>query len=156
VLQPERVRPTMFLQGEPYPARRSSVQPPGSGRCGPSGLHFTRDEQGAVAPTVGLITAPGHEIILGEEEMADVSLATFYVFGQGEHGNAPGFGTGSPWLRRLRQRLRWLPRLRGLPRRSDSAAIVSPLRGGKPWHLRLMSVIGVNSDVTRTCQFVSV
>ena len=39
------------------------------------------------APGAGLATqkaAPNHEIILGEEEISDVSLSTFYVFDKGE------------------------------------------------------------------------
>jgi hypothetical protein len=35
---------------------------------------------GPATDTPSKNTGPGHEIFLGEEEMADVSLATFYVF----------------------------------------------------------------------------
>jgi hypothetical protein len=50
-----------------------------------------------------------HEINLSEEEIADVSLATFYVVDN--EGAAPsGRGAGLRWVRRLR-RLWWLRRL---------------------------------------------
>jgi hypothetical protein len=35
---------------------------------------------GPATDTPSKITGPNHEVFLGEEEMADVSLATFYVF----------------------------------------------------------------------------
>jgi hypothetical protein len=38
-------------------------------------------------------TAAGHEIILGEEEISDVSLATFYVFDR-ENAGASEYGLG--------------------------------------------------------------
>jgi hypothetical protein len=40
----------------------------------------------AQAPTVGL----GHQVTLGEEEIADVSLATFYVFDKENTASAKG------------------------------------------------------------------
>ena len=64
--------------------------------------------------------APGQEVILGEEEMSDVSLATFYVFDKENTGlqglvhEARGCGgcRGCPRLRRLPRRgWHWLPRL---------------------------------------------
>ena len=80
---------------------------------------------GASAIPVG----PAGDITLGEEEISDVSLATFYVFDK-ENPSTPGLqlvrhggchrgchGCGH-WLRRLPSRLRRLPsRLRRLPQR---------------------------------------
>ena len=48
----------------------------------------------ATAPVADLLsqkTAPNHEIILGEEELSDVSLATFYVFDK-ENAAKPQLG----------------------------------------------------------------
>ena len=48
----------------------------------------------AVAPITDVprtpLIAPGHEITLGEEEISDVSLATFYVFDKENTGSAQG------------------------------------------------------------------
>jgi hypothetical protein len=46
-------------------------------------LSLASGASAAMAPVADLPTqktAPGHEIILGEEELSDVSLSTFYVF----------------------------------------------------------------------------
>ena len=71
-------------------------------------------------------TGESHEITLGEEEISDVSLATFYVFDkenagtsrpsvQLARGGCGGCGCGGcTRLRRLQQRLRRLRRLRRL------------------------------------------
>ncbi len=41
-------------------------------------------------------SAPGHEITLGEEEISDVSLATFYVFDK-ENAGTPRLGEQLAW-----------------------------------------------------------
>ena len=41
-------------------------------------------------------TAPNHEMILGEEELSDVSLATFYVFDK-ENAAKPQLGDKVAW-----------------------------------------------------------
>ena len=41
---------------------------------------------------------PNHEIMLGEEELSDVSLATFYVF-EKEDARAPLSGVKTAWWR---------------------------------------------------------
>jgi hypothetical protein len=41
-------------------------------------------------------SAPGHEITLGEEEISDVSLATFYVFDK-ENAGTPRLGEQVAW-----------------------------------------------------------
>ena len=64
----------------------------------------------AQSPTVGL----GHQVTLGEEEIADVSLATFYVFDKENTASAKAACSCLARLRRL-QRLSWLPRLPWLP-----------------------------------------
>jgi hypothetical protein len=46
---------------------------------------------GGVADLPTLNTAPNHEITLGEEELSDVSLATFYVF---DHENLGSVRSG--------------------------------------------------------------
>jgi len=51
----------------------------------------------ATAPTANLpsqATAPLHEITLGEEEISDVSLATFYVFDKEDMENAEAAKSG--------------------------------------------------------------
>ena len=61
-------------------------------------------------------TAPNHQIILGEEELSDVSLSTFYVFDKESAKPQLGDKVAVAWLRRLSMRrlpvrlawLRWL------------------------------------------------
>ncbi len=65
--------------------------------------------------------APTQALTLGEEEIADVSLATFYVFDKENTAQAQG-GVQVAWARlrrlpRLRWLLRWLPSLPRLRRR---------------------------------------
>jgi hypothetical protein len=43
-------------------------------------------------------TAPSHEVTLGEEEISDVSLATFYVFDK-ENAGKPQFSEKLAWWR---------------------------------------------------------
>lgn len=62
--------------------RRRNLTLPGVGVAGMS-LALTGGASGAPAPVMDQPTrayAPPHEIMLGEEEISDVSLATFYVF----------------------------------------------------------------------------
>jgi len=66
------------------PRRRTKAVPV----LGAAGLFSLAGGVGAASASAGAPTAdvplqkvtPGHEIILGEEELSDVSLATFYVF----------------------------------------------------------------------------
>ena len=63
---------------------------------GAAGLTFSLvgGASAAVAPITDVprtpLIAPGHEITLGEEEISDVSLATFYVFDKENTGSAQG------------------------------------------------------------------
>jgi hypothetical protein len=51
-----------------------------------------------IADTPSQNTSPRHEIFLGEEEISDVSLATFYVFDK-ENAPAPQLGQQVAWGR---------------------------------------------------------
>jgi hypothetical protein len=63
-------------------------------------LSLAGSASAAAAPTQDLPRlpnlAPGHEIMLGEEEIADVSLATFYVFDK-ENTERAGAGVQVAW-----------------------------------------------------------
>ncbi len=114
---------------------------------GAAGLSFSMvgSASASTMPTAGIPqsdnTSPNQRFVLSEEEMSDVSLATFYVFdrenvgsgvqlarGCGGCGGGPWWGGSAgaavarvrrPWVRRppwLRWcRICWLPRLRRLP-----------------------------------------
>ena len=89
---------------------------------GLAGLSFSLASGASAAPAANLPVPkvdPSHEVFLAEEEISDVSLATFYVFDKENTGSSrPGLqlvrgGSGRRlWLQRLR---RW--RLRRLRRR---------------------------------------
>src|SRR5262249_2351946 len=64
--------------------KRRNIALPGVGVAGMS-LALTGGASGATAPVMDQPSRaylPSHQITLGEEEMSDVSLATFYVFDQ--------------------------------------------------------------------------
>ncbi len=64
--------------------KRRKINLPAVGAAGVS-LALTGGASAAVAPITDQQShpyLPGHEVTLGEEEMSDVSLATFYVFDQ--------------------------------------------------------------------------
>jgi hypothetical protein len=64
--------------------KRRKIVLPAVGAAGVS-LALTGGASAAVAPIMDQrpqAYPPGHEVMLGEEEMSDVSLATFYVFDQ--------------------------------------------------------------------------
>ena len=105
---------------------------------GAAGLSFSLvgSASASTMPTAGIPqsdnTSPNQRFVLSEEEMADVSLATFYVFDKENVGSGVQLARGCggcgrmrrrvrrlPWLRRWlewlrRFRVRWLPRLRRL------------------------------------------
>jgi hypothetical protein len=99
---------------------------------GAAGLTFSLvgGASAAVAPITDVPQtpnmAPSHAITLGDEEIADVSLATFYVFDKENAGSLRGLvqeargcgcrGCGGRGLQRM-QGLRRLPRLWRLRRR---------------------------------------
>src|SRR5262245_41538433 len=61
---------------------------------GAAGLSLSLSSSGSTAPAVDVRQwngAGNHEIILGEEEIADVSLATFHVF---DNESRPQLGRG--------------------------------------------------------------
>ena len=92
--------------------RRSKAVPV----LGAAGLSLSL-ASGASASTAADVTpqntSPNHEIFLGEEEISDVSLSTFYVFDK-ENAAQPQLGRES----RLGLRMSWLP-LRRLPMRLE-------------------------------------
>ena len=89
-----------------------------------SGASAATEVPAADVPTQN--TAASHDLTFGEEEIADVSLATFYVFDKENVGTSePGVQLphrgcggchGCHGLQRLPSRLRRMPRLQGLRR----------------------------------------
>lgn len=68
---------------------------------GAAGLTFSLagGASAATAPTADMprqATAPNHQITLGEEELSDVSLSTFYVFDK-ENAGKPQVGDKVAW-----------------------------------------------------------
>ena len=81
------------------------------------GLSLTGSASAYTIPTADIAQSddisPNQRFVLGEEEMADVSLATFYLF---DKENAGGDMTVS--RRCCSPRLRWVPRVPWLPSRA--------------------------------------
>ena len=84
--------------------RRSKAVPVlgAAGLLSLAGGAYAATEPAADLPLQGI--ASGHEITLGEEEISDVSLGTFYVFDK-ENASTPQFGEKLAY-RGVRQRLR--------------------------------------------------
>ena len=78
-----------FNQSSNRKSRRKAVP-----ALGAAGLSLSLSSSGWAVPAADVPqwnTAGNHEIILGEEEMADVSLATFHVF---DNESGPPLGRG--------------------------------------------------------------
>jgi hypothetical protein len=82
--------------------------------AGIAGAFLASSTSGSVADTLPQSIAPFRVLNLGEEEISDVSLATFHFRRRRKPGNAAAKGTTRS--RRLRRRLRRMWRTRRLRR----------------------------------------
>jgi len=84
---------TMPRQKQASKRKRATKAVPALGAAGLT-FSLVGGASAAVAPTQNLpLTpnmAPGHQVTLGEEEISDVSLATFYVFDKESTGSLRG------------------------------------------------------------------